>query len=319
MSLTSTFNICSLFSTQENYTSPREAVKSGDGFHRHAEIGERTRKPRTTCRTTLSATVTRATLVRLCAALHQARRHSSIHSDSVVRSFILSFLSLLCSCVHAYICLLIVSMICARMVHLVPELKSMVCLISASMISFFWAVVLFVLLIYCVAVYFTELATDLRVGADDTRLGQYWGSLGSSFLSLFQAISGGDDWANFIDVLEDSSQTLNTLVFSLYVLFATLVMLNLVTGVFVEGAQRILKDDKEAELLRMNASIASPPLALSALEHVLLALAVRLNGQIDLPQESTQRHSQHLHAQFRLKYRSYRRAFPVKHLLATAC
>eukprot|EP00450_Noctiluca_scintillans_P014600 CAMPEP_0194523428 /NCGR_PEP_ID=MMETSP0253-20130528/58313_1 /TAXON_ID=2966 /ORGANISM="Noctiluca scintillans" /LENGTH=622 /DNA_ID=CAMNT_0039367967 /DNA_START=69 /DNA_END=1937 /DNA_ORIENTATION=+ len=139
----------------------------------------------------------------------------------------------------------------ARMVHLVPELKSMVCLISASMLSFFWAVVLFVLLIYCVAVYFTELATEIRAGVDDARIGQYWGSLGSSFLSLFQAISGGDDWANFIDVLEDSSQTLNTLVFSLYVLFATLVMLNLVTGVFVEGAQRILKDDKEAELLRM--------------------------------------------------------------------
>ena len=30
--------------------------------------------------------------------------------------------------------------------------------------------------------YFTELATEIREGADDTGIGYYWGSLGSSFL-----------------------------------------------------------------------------------------------------------------------------------------
>merc|ERR1719454_12202 len=71
-------------------------------------------------------------------------------------------------------------------------------------------------------------------------------------LSLFQAITGGDDWRNAIDVFEDdSSFFLQALLFSIYVSFAVLVMLNLVTGVFVEGAQRIVKQDKDAELMRV--------------------------------------------------------------------
>jgi len=35
-----------------------------------------------------------------------------------------------------------------------------------------------------------------------------------------------------------------------YIAFATLVMLNLVTGVFVEGAQRIIKEDRDNDLVR---------------------------------------------------------------------
>merc|ERR1712032_1489039 len=53
-----------------------------------------------------------------------------------------------------------------RMVRLIPELKSMVYLISASMWSFFWTVVLLLLMMYCVAIFFTEAATDLWRDSD---------------------------------------------------------------------------------------------------------------------------------------------------------
>ena len=39
----------------------------------------------------------------------------------------------------------------------------------------------------------------------------------------------------------------NTLVFSIFIAFATLVMMNLVTGVFVDGAQRIAREEKNQE------------------------------------------------------------------------
>jgi len=144
-----------------------------------------------------------------------------------------------------------------RMVRLIPELKSMVYLIAASMWSFFWTLMLLVLMMFCVAVYYTEVAGDLAKDWDtegDTGMASdvrsMWGSVGQSMLSLFQAITGGDDWNNFIAVFQGTQYVINVLIFSVYIAFATLVMLNLVTGVFVEGAQRIIKEDKDVELLR---------------------------------------------------------------------
>ena len=45
-----------------------------------------------------------------------------------------------------------------RMVRLLPELKSLVCLIMASMSSFVWTCVLLMLLVYMLAVYMTMMA-----------------------------------------------------------------------------------------------------------------------------------------------------------------
>jgi len=151
-----------------------------------------------------------------------------------------------------------------RMVRLMPALKSMVYLILASLKSFLWTVVLLLILMYCVAVYFTELAFDLQhkhPDKDFSSVRQSWGSIGSSILSLFQAITGGDDWQNFILVFRDvsgESSLVNTLVFSLFIAFATLVMMNLVTGVFVDGAQRIAREEKNQELLKHVRRLLAP-------------------------------------------------------------
>mmetsp|Transcript_68836 Transcript_68836/g.121647 ORF Transcript_68836/g.121647 Transcript_68836/m.121647 type:complete len:248 (-) Transcript_68836:109-852(-) len=108
---------------------------------------------------------------------------------------------------------------------------------------------------YIQAVYFTELYTELAASSPDHKdeLAKYWGSVGTSVLTLFQAITGGDDWARFCEVFRLVSQqqyTLNMSLFVLYIAFATLVMLNLVTGVFVEGAQKIAKEEKDLELVK---------------------------------------------------------------------
>lgn len=141
-----------------------------------------------------------------------------------------------------------------RMVRLIPELKSMVYLISASMWSFIWAMVLIVMLMYCMAVFYTDIASKISEESTPEQaklIRRYYGTLPVSILSLFQAITGGDDWRNFIDVFShDSQYVMCAFMFSVYVSFAMLVMLNLVTGVFVEGAQRIVKQDKDAELMR---------------------------------------------------------------------
>jgi len=153
-----------------------------------------------------------------------------------------------------------------RMVRLIPELKSMVYLIAASMWSFFWTVVLLLLLMFGVAVYFTELVSDYRretfnqgrLLVDDggepqtleELLTEQWGSISASVLSLYQAILGGVDWKTITDPVSEYVSSTTIPIFCIYIAFATLVMLNLVTGVFVEGAQRIIREDRDAELVR---------------------------------------------------------------------
>eukprot|EP00927_Polykrikos_kofoidii_P007470 TRINITY_DN13063_c0_g1_i9.p1 TRINITY_DN13063_c0_g1~~TRINITY_DN13063_c0_g1_i9.p1 ORF type:complete len:617 (-),score=104.59 TRINITY_DN13063_c0_g1_i9:13-1863(-) len=145
-----------------------------------------------------------------------------------------------------------------RMVRLIPELKSLVYLILSSMGAFIWTLVLMLILMFCVAVYFTQIATDMRaqkeVPPDIDVIVRYWGTIENSIMSLFMAITGGDDWRNLSEVFLNKPGSLtNQLFFSCYIAWASLVMLNLVTGVFVEGAQRIVGEDRRKETVRLAA------------------------------------------------------------------
>eukprot|EP00927_Polykrikos_kofoidii_P047892 TRINITY_DN4218_c0_g1_i1.p1 TRINITY_DN4218_c0_g1~~TRINITY_DN4218_c0_g1_i1.p1 ORF type:complete len:953 (+),score=156.22 TRINITY_DN4218_c0_g1_i1:403-2859(+) len=142
-----------------------------------------------------------------------------------------------------------------RVVSLVQELKMMVYLIWGSVQSFFWALTLMLMMIYVAAIYFTESVTKMvreGVHAEDNVKDQ-WGSVGASILSLFMSISGGDDWSVFLATVaadKGVSGTINTFLFALYVAFMILVTTNLVTGVFVESAQRLIGNDKDEDFLR---------------------------------------------------------------------
>lgn len=134
----------------------------------------------------------------------------------------------------------------------------MASLIVASMNSFLWTCCLMLIMMSCFAILFTELSTQVREDADlDSQAVQLaWGSVMQSVHSLFMSITGGDDYRNFIDPYRGHALFVPvTIFFSFYVAFATLVMLNLVTGVFVEGAQRIIKEDKQKEKITTAAKI----------------------------------------------------------------
>lgn len=135
----------------------------------------------------------------------------------------------------------------------------MVYLILASMGSFLWTILLIFVSMYCAAIYFTDNVTELMrnrssnsAPMDWDAIEQHWGTLGASMISLFMAISGGDDWRNFIDIFSGNGpvHAMNMAILSTYVAFGTLVLLNLVTGVFVEGAHRILKTEGDNEMRR---------------------------------------------------------------------
>lgn len=140
-----------------------------------------------------------------------------------------------------------------RILRLVRELHVMVCSIAGSLRTFLWTCALFALMIYVVGVYFTQLVVDHSRANPETytmepELQKYFGSLGHSVLSLFQATSGGIDWNDLLDSLNPISPIM-AFVLSAYIAFATLVMLNLVTGIFVDSARINIVEYKDLDLV----------------------------------------------------------------------
>jgi len=142
-----------------------------------------------------------------------------------------------------------------RLFRLIPALKQLCYLLLASASSFIWAALLMLIMMYCFAVFLTDQGTEFvrrsEVPEDRVKVQEYWGSMGSSIKSLFMAMTGGIDWRHLVEHI--GRNWLTACVFYGYITFSVLVMLNLVTGVFVDGAQRIIKEDKENDVIRLAA------------------------------------------------------------------
>lgn len=140
-----------------------------------------------------------------------------------------------------------------RIMRFVAELRKLVCSIGSSLQSLAWTVVLLIYVLYVAAVCFTQLVANHMRGdiLPAPELGLYFGSLGHSLLSLFQAISGGVDWEVLCRPL-GSIHVCVMILFSFYIAFAVLAMMNVVTGVFVDSAlQSSAKDQEQDLILRM--------------------------------------------------------------------
>merc|ERR550539_470518 len=80
--------------------------------------------------------------------------------------------------------------------------------------------------------------------AHTEELRRYFGTLSASTLSLYMAMSGGEDWAIFMTALNPLSWEYQ-LLFVLFVTFAVLALLNVVTAVFVGTAMQQAQSDRE--------------------------------------------------------------------------
>lgn len=143
-----------------------------------------------------------------------------------------------------------------RILRLIRELHTMVGSIVGSIRSFLWTIALLLLMIFIFGVYLTQHVVDhsrsnVEAFRADEKLQQYWGSLGSSVLSLFQALSGGIDWDVLLIPLKGTTRfpTAMSFVFAAYIAFAMFVVLNLVTGIFVDSAQTNVREDRDLDLV----------------------------------------------------------------------
>merc|ERR1712217_913911 len=76
------------------------------------------------------------------------------------------------------------------------------------------------------------------------KLLEHFGSLSLTVYTLFKSISGGIDWGDAADPLLTVSPVFGFL-FVMYVAFVLLCVLNIITGVFVENANKIITHDED--------------------------------------------------------------------------
>eukprot|EP00931_Biecheleriopsis_adriatica_P063991 TRINITY_DN38864_c0_g1_i1.p1 TRINITY_DN38864_c0_g1~~TRINITY_DN38864_c0_g1_i1.p1 ORF type:complete len:795 (+),score=166.88 TRINITY_DN38864_c0_g1_i1:107-2491(+) len=140
-----------------------------------------------------------------------------------------------------------------RVLRLIRELRTLVQSIASTMTSLLWTMALLGLLIFVVGICFTQMVAN--VGSDDPEYladgepaFEYYGSLARSVLSLYQCITNGVSWRTISEPLE-SKQPFMAIAFSIYIAFAMLAMLNVITGVFVESAMASAKEEYNLDMV----------------------------------------------------------------------
>jgi hypothetical protein len=170
------------------------------------------------------------------------------------------------------------------------ELRKLVNLIIASFTSFVWSAVMLAGIIYGLAVFFTQATVfadaHRRLSGDQADIPDHdhdsgmntmssrFGTISRSGKSLFMAITGGVDWEEIIVPL-NSSPVLYFIFFA-YVTFSIFVVLNLVTGIFVDGAMHLNNQDKERVIAKLvTKSFGDPDLGMEFDEFLNIALDPR--------------------------------------------
>eukprot|EP00405_Crypthecodinium_cohnii_P014139 CAMPEP_0206460560 /NCGR_PEP_ID=MMETSP0324_2-20121206/24820_1 /ASSEMBLY_ACC=CAM_ASM_000836 /TAXON_ID=2866 /ORGANISM="Crypthecodinium cohnii, Strain Seligo" /LENGTH=601 /DNA_ID=CAMNT_0053932277 /DNA_START=16 /DNA_END=1818 /DNA_ORIENTATION=+ len=136
-----------------------------------------------------------------------------------------------------------------RILRFCRELRLMVCSIAQSLVSFSWGLALLVVIIYLFT-FMHGVNRYLRESSAETdpmtraSLLKFYSSVGATMYTLVLAISGGADWVDMVDPLQRISDVYQAL-FVFYVLFVLICVLNVLTSVFVQRANELVKLDRD--------------------------------------------------------------------------
>lgn len=142
-----------------------------------------------------------------------------------------------------------------RVVHLSGDLLAIFAAVVKGMRSFVWTVALLLLLMYVVGVFLTQSVTDHKIAFHNQNfskgpLEDFYGSLASTMLALFQAISDGKEWRDMLEPLMHELTPWLALPFCVYVAFVAFALMNILTGIFVDKALQSGQEEKRHFLLQ---------------------------------------------------------------------
>eukprot|EP00928_Gymnodinium_smaydae_P089561 TRINITY_DN7350_c0_g4_i1.p1 TRINITY_DN7350_c0_g4~~TRINITY_DN7350_c0_g4_i1.p1 ORF type:complete len:640 (+),score=110.64 TRINITY_DN7350_c0_g4_i1:23-1921(+) len=142
-----------------------------------------------------------------------------------------------------------------RVMRFFKDLRVMIASILMSVKSLCWALLLLFLLAFMFATFILEFVSGeleiLDAEVDRERIATlkfYFGSLPITIFSLFKSITSGVDWGDPAQVLVDISPFLGFM-FALYVAFATLCVMNIIIGIFVENSSVLALKDEQTLVL----------------------------------------------------------------------
>eukprot|EP00811_Abedinium_folium_P026124 NODE_3799_length_1983_cov_10.125539.p1 GENE.NODE_3799_length_1983_cov_10.125539~~NODE_3799_length_1983_cov_10.125539.p1 ORF type:complete len:593 (+),score=114.51 NODE_3799_length_1983_cov_10.125539:98-1780(+) len=137
------------------------------------------------------------------------------------------------------------------------KLRKLIRTMASSLHSVGWAGLMMLFWIYIFAVIVTSAVSTYRVsphsdaGVVET-LEYYYGTLPRTLLSVYQAVSGGEDWRSMSEPLLNHVSVGLGILFVVFVFSITLVMVNVVAGSFVDNTIRegleIDRREKEARI-----------------------------------------------------------------------
>eukprot|EP00746_Dinoflagellata_sp_MGD_P008579 gnl/MRDRNA2_/MRDRNA2_117184_c0_seq1.p1 gnl/MRDRNA2_/MRDRNA2_117184_c0~~gnl/MRDRNA2_/MRDRNA2_117184_c0_seq1.p1 ORF type:complete len:632 (-),score=103.87 gnl/MRDRNA2_/MRDRNA2_117184_c0_seq1:46-1941(-) len=147
-----------------------------------------------------------------------------------------------------------------RVMRCFRELRLVVHGIMSSLSSLFWLLVLLTFIMFIFAVFITQQVTEYRSDCKaKTELSdcmevdsEQFSSMLLVFYALYKAISGGQSWGEIADPLFSVSPFVG-LLFTAYISFSVLAVLNVVTGVFVDNAQKAASQDREHMVMEESA------------------------------------------------------------------
>mmetsp|Transcript_121429 Transcript_121429/g.303025 ORF Transcript_121429/g.303025 Transcript_121429/m.303025 type:complete len:461 (-) Transcript_121429:79-1461(-) len=145
-----------------------------------------------------------------------------------------------------------------RVLHIVrftEELRVLVGCIANSMKAFFWSMILLFLLIYVASLLLTQVVLVHRLENPSEieashELARWYGTVPGAVFSLFQGLTGGQDWGALVAPLIRHISPAWGVLFCMYVAFGLFAMMNVVTATFVEGVIQRAAQVKEIQKMR---------------------------------------------------------------------
>jgi hypothetical protein len=124
-----------------------------------------------------------------------------------------------------------------------------------SLLSVIWSCVLLSLMLFIFALIFVQALADYITleGADDfefkSEAFRTFGSLGTSMLTLYMAVTGGNDWELYYEVVARAG-TLYAALFLLFTYYFLFALFNILTGILVEKAVAAAAPDRNDLVLQ---------------------------------------------------------------------
>lgn len=145
-----------------------------------------------------------------------------------------------------------------RLMRHIRDLRTLVISMGSSFKSLVWTIILLLLLMYTISLWITQMVSEVRSGnvkgtvhidtSTDAQLVLYYGGVFTTMLSLFEAITGGQDWDNMLKPLV-KVHAIWALLFPLYIVFSVFALMNVATGVFIESVVETNKKEKDIFLI----------------------------------------------------------------------